>query len=93
MYRDNANGCWWITLTGLDSDKEYRFQYYTGMRDGEIIRIADAYSEKILDPDNDKYIPESVYPSSERVYPEGEEVLFLPSRLIKNLIRGGMNLV
>ena len=71
MYRDNANGCWWITLTGLDSDKEYRFQYYTGMRDGEIIRIADAYSEKILDPDNDKYIPESVYPSSERVYPEG----------------------
>ena len=23
----------------------------------------------------------------------GEEVLFLPSRLIKNLIRGGMNLV
>ena len=71
MYRDNANGCWWITLTGLDPDKEYRFQYYTGMWDGEIIRMADAYSEKILDPDNDKYIPESVYPSSERVYPEG----------------------
>lgn len=71
MYRDNAKGCWWITLGGLDPDKEYRFQYYTGMRDGDIIRMADAYSEKILDPDNDRYIPESVYPSSERVYPEG----------------------
>lgn len=70
MYRDNANGCWWITIDGLEPDKEYRFQYYTGTKDGDVIRLADAYSEKILDPDNDKYIPESTYPSSEMIYPE-----------------------
>lgn len=70
MYRDNSAGCWWITVENLDPAKEYRFQYYTGTKDGDVIRLADAYSEKILDPDNDKYIPESTYPSSEMVYPE-----------------------
>ena len=62
MYRDNSAGCWWITVENLDPAKEYRFQYYTGTKDGDVIRLADAYSEKILDPDNDKYIPESTYP-------------------------------
>lgn len=70
MYRDNSAGCWWITVENLDPAKEYRFQYYTGMKDEGVIRLADAYSEKILDPDNDKYIPESTYPSSEMIYPE-----------------------
>ena len=70
MYRDNSARCWWITVENLDPAKEYRFQYYTGTKDGDVIRLADAYSEKILDPDNDKYIPESTYPSSEMVYPE-----------------------
>lgn len=71
MYRDNNKGCWWITIDNLNPDKEYAFQYYTGLKDGEVIRLADAYSEKILDPDNDKYISESTYPSAERTYPEG----------------------
>lgn len=70
MYRDNSAGCWWITVENLDPAKEYRFQYYTGTKDEGVIRLADAYSEKILDPDNDKYIPESTYPSSEMIYPE-----------------------
>ena len=69
-YRDNSAGCWWITVENLDPAKEYRFQYYTGTKDEGVIRLADAYSEKILDPDNDKYIPESTYPSSEMIYPE-----------------------
>lgn len=70
MYRDDASGCWWITLKGLDASKEYAFQYYVGMKSGEVIRLADAYTEKILDPDNDKYIPASTYNQS-MVYPEG----------------------
>lgn len=70
MYRDNSAGCWWITVENLDPAKEYCFQYYTGTKDEGVIRLADAYSEKILDPDNDKYIPESTYPSSEMIYPE-----------------------
>lgn len=70
MYRDDAAGCWWITITGLDASKEYAFQYYVGTKEGETIRLADAYAEKILDPDNDKYIPASTYNES-MTYPEG----------------------
>lgn len=71
MNRDDAAGCWWITLSGLDANKEYAFQYYVGTAAGGAMRLADAYSEKILDPDNDKYIKASTYPENERVYPEG----------------------
>ena len=70
MKRDDAAGCWWITYSGLDATKEYHFQYYIG--DGaDTFRMADAYSRKILDQSNDKYIPESTYPSSEKQYPTG----------------------
>ena len=65
MYRDEAAGCWWITLTGLDAAKEYAFQYYVGTG-ADAIRMADAYTEKILDPDNDKYISGMSYS-----YPDG----------------------
>lgn len=70
MFRDNASGCWWITLRKLDAAKEYAFQYYVGTKDGETIRLGDAYCEKILDPDNDPYIPAATYPDNKN-YPEG----------------------
>lgn len=70
MYRDDASGCWWITLRNLDANKEYAFQYYVGTRNGETIRLGDAYCEKILDPDNDSYISSSTYPDN-KSYPEG----------------------
>lgn len=70
MYRDETAGCWWITLSGLDAAKEYAFQYYIGNKNGETLRLADAYTEKILDPDNDKYIPTSTYNESMN-YPDG----------------------
>lgn len=54
----------WLTLTGLDPNKEYAFQY---LADGSI-RIGDPYCEKILDPWNDKYISSTVYPNL-RQYP------------------------
>lgn len=75
MYYDESAGCWWITLNGLDSNKEYAFQYYLGKKnsvDGEKdyeLRLADPYTEKILDSSSDSYIPESTYPSSLMVYP------------------------
>lgn len=71
MNRDDAAGCWWITLSGLDANKEYAFQYYVGTAAEGSMRLADAYCEKILDPDNDKFIAASTYPENERVYPEG----------------------
>ena len=70
MYRDDNTGCWWITLTGLDAAKEYAFQYYAGTTAGEIIRLTDPYSSKILDPDNDKYISSATYPDN-KTYPAG----------------------
>ena len=50
---------YWITLTGLNPGQEYAYQYYI---DGEL-KIADPYSHKILDPWNDKYIPDYNYPN------------------------------
>lgn len=49
----------WVTISGLQPDTEYAFQYFI---DGEI-RLADAYAEKILDPWNDRYIPQETYPN------------------------------
>lgn len=75
MFYDKGNGCWWITLSGLDANKEYAFQYYLGKKsaiEGEKdteMRVADPYTEKILDAGSDSHIPESTYPSSQRIYP------------------------
>ena len=70
MNRDDATGCWWITITGLSANKEYAFQYYVGNKGDEAIRIGDPYCEKILDPSNDSYIPASTY-ADNKTYPEG----------------------
>lgn len=48
----------WLTIDGLTAGEEYAFQYYI---DGEL-KIADPYTEKILDPYNDQYISEETYP-------------------------------
>lgn len=57
----------WIEINNLEKGKEYAYQY---LIDGEI-RIADPYTEKILDPWNDQYIPASVYPNL-KAYPSGK---------------------
>ena len=62
MKRDLANKCWWITIDGLEPGKEYAFQYHVVPQNGNAIRFADPYSTKILDPWNDKWIDESIYP-------------------------------
>jgi hypothetical protein len=60
MNRTPDGNTYWIELTGLDANTEYRFQYYI---DEEGMRVADVYSEKILDPWNDQWIPEENYPN------------------------------
>jgi glycosidase len=57
----------WKKIGQLDPGKEYAFQYIVD----ENLRIADPYSEKILDPDYDKAIPASVYPGLIQ-YPYGK---------------------
>jgi 1,4-alpha-glucan branching enzyme len=54
----------WITLTGLTPGTEYAYQYYI---DGEL-KIADPYTDKVLDPYNDQWIPEETYPEL-KAYP------------------------
>jgi glycosidase len=50
----------WIEISGLDPNREYRFQYHI---DWEGLRVADPYCEKILDPWNDPWIAETTYPN------------------------------
>ncbi|MBN1144537.1 MAG: T9SS type A sorting domain-containing protein [Bacteroidales bacterium] len=49
----------WLALGNLVPEKEYAFQYIID----STLRIADPYAEKIMDPDNDKDIPATVYPN------------------------------
>jgi 1,4-alpha-glucan branching enzyme len=58
---------WWITLNNITPGTEYGFQYLV---DGDI-RIADPYTEKILDPWNDQYISPATYPNL-KPYPTGK---------------------
>ena len=68
MYQPDADSTlWWITFDNLTPGMEYSFQYFI---DSEI-RIADPYTDKILDPWNDKYITFDTYPNLKN-YPEGK---------------------
>lgn len=58
---------WWIQIDNLSPQTEYAYQYFV---DGNL-RIADPYTEKILDPSNDGYISASVYPNL-KAYPAGK---------------------
>ncbi len=65
MYRTPDGTRYWLTITGLEEDKEYGFQYYI---DGEL-RLADPYTHKVLDPWNDGWIDDFNYPDL-KPYPE-----------------------
>ncbi len=67
MKHDVANNRFWVTISGLTKGEEYGFQY---LIDGDL-RLADAYTEKVLDEGNDPYIPSSVYPNL-KAYPTGQ---------------------
>jgi len=58
---------YWVTIEDLEPGREYAFQY---LIDGDI-RIADPYTEKVLDPWNDpEIISKGVYPGL-MAYPSG----------------------
>ena len=58
---------WWVQLNGLTPGQEYAYQYLV---DGTL-RVADPYTEKVLDPNNDRFIPAVTYPNL-RAYPAGQ---------------------
>jgi glycosidase len=67
MYLTPDSTRWWITINNLIPQKEYIFQYLVD----STIRIADPYSEKIVDPNNDQYITSAIYPNL-IPYPNGK---------------------
>lgn len=67
MNRSEDGNVWWIELGGLTAGEEYGFQYFV---DGAI-KIADPYSELVLDGWNDGWIPEEVYPDL-KPFPAGK---------------------
>ena len=58
---------WWIQIDNLDANTEYAYQY---LIDGSL-KVADPYTEKVLDPENDKNIPTDTYPGL-KAYPAGK---------------------
>ncbi|RLD85215.1 MAG: hypothetical protein DRJ09_13180, partial [Bacteroidetes bacterium] len=58
MNRTPGGDYYWITLTGLTPGEEFAYQYYIG----GTLKLADPFCDKILDPYNDKWIPEENYP-------------------------------
>ncbi|MFP4555248.1 MAG: alpha-amylase family glycosyl hydrolase [Bacteroidales bacterium] len=67
MNRTPDGEFYWLTITDLDPDQEYIYQFWI---DGEI-KLADPYTEKISDPWNDHYISETNYPNLID-YPDGK---------------------
>tara|TARA_R110002050_G_scaffold20458_2_gene57904 strand:+ start:619 stop:4029 length:3411 start_codon:yes stop_codon:yes gene_type:complete len=65
MNRDNDT--FWLTVNTLDPDTEYAYQYYVDYS----LKVADPYAKKILDPNNDQYIPSTNYPNL-MPYPTGK---------------------
>lgn len=67
MKRTSDGKRMWVDINNLSPGTEYAFQYLV---DGSL-RIADPYTEKILDPWNDKYIQSITYPNL-KPYPIGK---------------------
>ncbi len=67
MKRTPDGQYFWTTISGLTPGTEYAYQY---LIDGNL-KIADPYTEKVLDPWNDKWIPAYNYPNL-KAYPTGK---------------------
>ena len=67
MKRTSDGNKWWVQIDGLNASKEYAYQFLV---DGKL-KVADPYSEKVLDPSNDSFISPSTYPSL-MTYPNGK---------------------
>ena len=67
MNKTPDGNTWWVQLNGLTPGREYAYQYLV---DGNL-RVADPYTEKVLDPSNDRFIPAANYPGL--TYPAGQQ--------------------
>jgi 1,4-alpha-glucan branching enzyme len=67
MHKDPNGTDWWIDISNLSPGDRYSFQYWV---DGDI-KVADPYSELVLDPWNDDFIDAQTYPNP-HPYPTGK---------------------
>ncbi|MEO6406950.1 MAG: alpha-amylase family glycosyl hydrolase [Ferruginibacter sp.] len=68
LMKKTPNGnTWWIQMDNLDPNTEYTYQFEVNGS----LKVADPYCEKILDPNNDSYIPAATYPNL-KPYPTGK---------------------
>lgn len=67
MKRTPDGNRYWLQINNLNPSEEYGYQYFI---DGKL-KVADPFTEKVLDPWNDQYIPPSVYPDL-KPYPFGK---------------------
>lgn len=72
MNKSTDGNKFWLQIDNLDPNEVYTYQY---LIDGSIT-IADPYSELILDPNSDSFIPASTYPDIPE-YPTGETTGFV----------------
>lgn len=68
MKKTPDGNIWWMQIDQLNPNTEYAYQYLV---DGTL-KIADPYSEKVLDPDNDQYIKSSGNNWNFGNYPSGK---------------------
>ena len=68
LYYDDESGCWWITLTGLNPDKQYKFQYQLGYGSTVTVTTFDPYTEILYDRYNDQWISSATYPNLSQEY-------------------------
>ncbi|MCU0445980.1 MAG: alpha-amylase family glycosyl hydrolase [Microscillaceae bacterium] len=71
MNRDNTNDRFWINLTGLTAGTEYGYQFVVYDANDAKVTVADPYAELVLDPNQDQFIPSSIYPNI-KPYPSGK---------------------
>jgi 1,4-alpha-glucan branching enzyme len=71
MNRDNTNDRFWINLTGLTAGTEYGYQFVVFDANDAKVTVADPYAELVLDPNQDQFIPQTIYPNI-KPYPSGK---------------------
>lgn len=64
---NSVDGRWWVQIDGLTPGREYAYQFQV---DGGL-RVPDPFTEKVLDPNNDRSIPGATYPNL-KAYPTGQ---------------------
>ncbi|RSK43372.1 DUF4961 domain-containing protein [Hymenobacter perfusus] len=64
---NSVDGRWWVQIDGLTAGREYAYQFQV---DGGL-RVPDPFTEKVLDPNNDRFITATTYPNL-KAYPTGQ---------------------